>query len=206
MDERLEGPDRFDVSFRDGPYATWVRRALALVIDFFTVVALTVGSSVSLYVLLLLVAGPDSWLVRLVVRLVALGWWTLSLWFAAVTFLYSALLESSPWQGTLGKIVMGIKVTDVRGQRLSVLHALGRAVLKVLCLVVTGPFILIPVFRQRKQAFHDQWSGCLVLYRDYSEAASLIAPPSLEARERAAPPENQEGITARGAVQEPKRP
>jgi uncharacterized RDD family membrane protein YckC len=187
-----EGPDRFDISFRDGPHATWARRSLALAIDFGTVVAMTIGP----FILLLLCGPLPGWLDN---------WFTLGLWFVAVTLLYPTLLESSPLQGTLGKIALGLKVTDLQGQRLSVAHAFVRTLRKIICLGALGPFILIPVFGQRKQAFHDQWSDCLVLYRDYSGDTPPITPPSLDLREPVAPP-HQEGITARGGVQEPKRP
>src|ERR1700688_3252931 len=35
------------------------------------------------------------------------------------TWLYFALMESSPWQATLGKKLLGLYVTDIHGQRLT---------------------------------------------------------------------------------------
>src|SRR5208283_6213136 len=70
-----------------------------------------------------------------------------------VKWLYHAYFESSSWQGTPGKKVMSIYVTDLNGQRLSFLHATGRFFSKI----VTGliPFALgyiMAGFTERKQA------------------------------------------------------
>src|SRR5262245_18205594 len=43
---------------------------------------------------------------------------------------YFALLESSSWQATLGKLTLGIKVTDTHGNRISFGRATGRYFLK----------------------------------------------------------------------------
>lgn len=43
--------------------------------------------------------------------------------------LYFAILESSPWQATVGKRILGLRVTGVAGGRLSVSRALARSLL-----------------------------------------------------------------------------
>lgn len=50
---------------------------------------------------------------------------------------YGALLESSLWQATLGKRLMGLRVYDSQGRRLRVMHAAKRSLVK------EGPFILL---------------------------------------------------------------
>jgi uncharacterized RDD family membrane protein YckC len=82
------------------------------------------------------------------------------------TWLYFALLESSEWQGTAGKKVLGLIVTDMNGQRVSFMRASGRHFAKI----VSG---LIPLFigyilaglTQKRQALHDMIASCLVLRR-----------------------------------------
>jgi uncharacterized RDD family membrane protein YckC len=49
---------------------------------------------------------------------------------------YGALLESSPWQATLGKRLMGLRVYDSEGGRLKLFQAAGRNLVK------DGPFLL----------------------------------------------------------------
>ncbi len=46
--------------------------------------------------------------------------------------LYYALCESSPWQATLGKRLLGLRVTDLAGRRLSARRALLRALFRFL--------------------------------------------------------------------------
>src|SRR5881227_1557251 len=41
-------------------------------------------------------------------------------------WLYHAFLESSSWQGTIGKKVLGLRVTDIDGNRISFARATGR--------------------------------------------------------------------------------
>lgn len=46
-----------------------------------------------------------------------------------ITIAYYALMESSPTQGTLGKMLLGIKITDENGGRISIVTALERYVI-----------------------------------------------------------------------------
>lgn len=80
-----------------------------------------------------------------------------------VDLLYHALMESSPLQGTIGKIVVGMKVTTTDGKRPSFIKCLLRNGLRVLSMATLflGYFM---VFKDsRKQALHDKLSGCLVV-------------------------------------------
>jgi uncharacterized RDD family membrane protein YckC len=83
-----------------------------------------------------------------------------------VIFGYCSLLESSTAQGTIGKMVVGVKVTDMQGERISFGHALGRTFLKwfpiaMCCLFYFG--WMLAAFNDRKQALHDMLAGTLVL-------------------------------------------
>jgi uncharacterized RDD family membrane protein YckC len=75
-----------------------------------------------------------------------------------ISWLYWAVMESSPWQATLGKRLFGIQVTDLQGKRISMARATARHFGKI---ILVG-FILIP-FTARKQAFHDLIARCLVV-------------------------------------------
>ena len=77
-------------------------------------------------------------------------------------WLYFALMETSSRQATLGKIVVGIVVTDADGNRLSFGRATGRHFGKfVSALILMIGFIMI-AFTSRKQGLHDIMAGCLV--------------------------------------------
>ncbi len=79
-------------------------------------------------------------------------------------WLYYALLESSSWQGTLGKKVLGLAVTDTEGRRISFGRASGRYFAKfVTNLIPLFIGYILAGFTERKQAIHDMIAGCLVL-------------------------------------------
>lgn len=78
-------------------------------------------------------------------------------------WLYSALLESSAKQATLGKMALGIKVTDLDGNPISFGKASGRHFGKIVsALIVFIGFIMV-AFTERKQGLHDMMAGCLVV-------------------------------------------
>ena len=80
-----------------------------------------------------------------------------------LTWLYFACLESSKLQGSLGKLAVGIYVTDENGRRLGFGRATGRHFAKVLSGMVLGIGFLLAAFTARKQAMHDLIAGCLVV-------------------------------------------
>ncbi len=76
------------------------------------------------------------------------------LYFLAAAFYYAGL-ESSAGQATLGKRLLGIKVVDMQGRRLSFGHALGRWFAAALSYVTLYIGFLMAAFTARKQALHD---------------------------------------------------
>jgi uncharacterized RDD family membrane protein YckC len=83
-----------------------------------------------------------------------------------VTWLYHALMESSEWQATVGKRMLGLVVTDMAGQRVSFGRSTGRHFGKIVTNMVPA-FIgyIMAAFTERRQALHDMMAGCLVLRR-----------------------------------------
>jgi len=83
----------------------------------------------------------------------------------AANWVYEAYFLSSERQATLGKIALGITVTDVRGQSLS----FGQATLRHFATWLSGLTLLIGyiivAFTERKQALHDLIAGTVVLRR-----------------------------------------
>jgi uncharacterized RDD family membrane protein YckC len=80
-----------------------------------------------------------------------------------MSWIYYALLESSVWQATIGKKLLGLKVTDLAGNRISFARASGRFFGKILSGMILGIGFLMAGFTRRKQALHDILAGCLVL-------------------------------------------
>lgn len=85
------------------------------------------------------------------------GWW-----------LYYSLMESSRWQATLGKMALGLIVTDLNGNRLSFARATGRDLSKFISGMILGIGFFMAGFTEKKQALHDQVAGCLVVKRSWS--------------------------------------
>jgi|SRR5215831_3253437 len=78
-------------------------------------------------------------------------------------WLYFAVMESSPTQGTLGKMALGIKVTDLGSNRISFGRATGRYFGKIIsALILLIGFIMV-AFTEKKQGLHDIMAGCLVI-------------------------------------------
>lgn len=81
-----------------------------------------------------------------------------------INWLYYTLLESSSRQATLGKMALGIAVTDLSGNRIS----FGRANRRYWGKIVSGIILMIGFimvgFTERKQGLHDIMAGCLVLH------------------------------------------
>ena len=98
-------------------------------------------------------AGGSVLGVFLLIQVIAIG----GVW------LYYAFTESSGWQGTIGKKVLGLRVTDLNGNRVSFGRASGRFFAKI----VSGFTLLIGYimagFTEKKQALHDMIAGCLVV-------------------------------------------
>ena len=84
--------------------------------------------------------------------------------FVVARWLYFAAMESSSWQATVGKKVLGLYVTDMAGQRTSFARATGRNLGKfVTDLIPLAIGYILAGFTEKKQALHDMIAGCLVL-------------------------------------------
>jgi uncharacterized RDD family membrane protein YckC len=78
-------------------------------------------------------------------------------------WLYEALMESSSYQATLGKMILGLKVTDLNGNRISFERATGRHFAKWLSMMILFIGYIMVGLTDRKQGLHDMLAGTLVL-------------------------------------------
>jgi uncharacterized RDD family membrane protein YckC len=72
-------------------------------------------------------------------------------------------MESSERQATFGKIALGIKVTDLNGDRISFAKASGRHFAKIISAIILLIGYIMAAFDSKKQALHDKMAGTLVL-------------------------------------------
>ncbi len=83
------------------------------------------------------------------------------------TWLYFAFLESSEWQGTAGKKVLGLIVTDLQGHRVTFARASGRHFAKIVTsFIPLGIGYAMAGFTEKRQALHDMIASCLVLRKN----------------------------------------
>ncbi|WP_409422752.1 RDD family protein [Pseudaeromonas sp. ZJS20] len=80
-----------------------------------------------------------------------------------VQWLWYTLPESSSWQGSLGKKLLGIKVTDEQGQRIGFGRANARYWGKIVSTLTLGIGFLMVAFTRRKQGLHDIIAGTLLV-------------------------------------------
>lgn len=82
----------------------------------------------------------------------------------ACYLLYCALLESSRWQATLGKLALGIKVTGLHGERIGFGRAVARFVARLLSVLTLCLGYLLIAITKRRQGLHDLVAGTLVAF------------------------------------------
>ena len=80
-----------------------------------------------------------------------------------IGWLYFAVMESSTSQGTVGKMALGIKVTDTEGNKIGFLKATGRHFGKIISYIILGIGFIMIAFTQKKQGLHDMLAECLVV-------------------------------------------
>ncbi len=77
--------------------------------------------------------------------------------------LYYSFMESSKYQGTLGKMALGLIVTDANGAKLDFTKALIRNLGKIVSGFILCIGFIMAGFTDKKQALHDMMAGTLVV-------------------------------------------
>jgi uncharacterized RDD family membrane protein YckC len=95
-----------------------------------------------------------------------------------VAVLYYVIFESSTLQGTPGKLALGIKVTDERGERIGFGRALGRYLGKFVSNLTLFIGYLMPLFTSRREALHDKIAGTLVVNKQVAPEEVATAGPA----------------------------
>ncbi|HZB15383.1 MAG TPA: RDD family protein [Chryseolinea sp.] len=80
-----------------------------------------------------------------------------------IAILYWSIMESSKYQATVGKMALGLKVSDVDGQNLDFVKSLIRNVCKIISGMILGIGYIMAGFTEKKQGLHDIIAGTLVV-------------------------------------------
>jgi len=147
-------------------YSGFWKRLLALIIDgfVFTPVAVVLFASTGIFGIILH-PDPDRDFGAVLAAMVGVTILAMFLLLVAGHWLYYTLMESSRYQATLGKIVVGAIVTDLNGNRISFARANGRFFGKWISGVIFDIGFLMAAFTEKKQALHDILAGCLVIQK-----------------------------------------
>jgi uncharacterized RDD family membrane protein YckC len=92
-------------------------------------------------------------------------WRTLGLLLLAsivATWLYTSILQSSSRQATVGKMALGLIITDLDGNRISFARASGRYLATFLTNLTFGIGYLMVIWTKRKQTLQDKVAGTVV--------------------------------------------
>lgn len=120
-------------------YATFWARFFAIIID-------SIVLGIAQFIIGLVVTGYAINIISIVI-----GW------------LYYTLQESSDAQATIGKKALGLRVTDLNGNRITFLNATGRYFGKILSAIILLIGFIMAAFDSKGQALHDKLAGTLVL-------------------------------------------
>lgn len=139
-------------------YAGFWYRALALIIDTVISVVLTLV----IVVPLAFVMGAAMSSSYSLPEIEAAGGLLGNVFGVAVGWLYFTISESSSWQATPGKRMLGLRVADEAGNRIGFGRANGRYFAKFLSAIILGIGYLMVAFTDKKQGLHDKIAGTLV--------------------------------------------
>jgi len=84
-----------------------------------------------------------------------------------IWILYCIIMESSKYQGTFGKHIMGIKVIDENGTRLSFSRSIARNISKIVSYFIMALGFLWILFDKKKQGWHDKLSKTFVVNKEF---------------------------------------
>ncbi|HUF00434.1 MAG TPA: RDD family protein [Anaerolineales bacterium] len=96
-----------------------------------------------------------------------------------IYFVVMPIMESSKWQGTIGKRIMKLQITDREGDRVTFLRAFWRNIMRTV--VFYSYFLVVPLiyqyirFNKTRKLFHDELSGTVIGERLTGSAAAPIA-------------------------------
>lgn len=146
-------------------YASLTRRFIAAFIDGLFLGVLGFGSGMLLGGVLGLARIPMN---RVLLISTLVGW--------LLGAVYKIGLQCSEFQATVGKLAVGIKVTDRVGRRLTLLRSIGRYGGELLSMASLSVGYVMAGFTRRRQALHDMLAGTLVVRRDVTPETLTAVP------------------------------
>ncbi len=126
-------------------------RLLAVIIDYFIIFG------IYCVIAMMVVLFIDEKQLRIAVSLAGLAI------IPVAKMIYSILMEASSRQGTWGKVLLGLKVSDEHGVPIKSGRSILRNLSKILSAGTIGIGYIIGFFDKRQQCLHDRIAGTLVI-------------------------------------------
>jgi uncharacterized RDD family membrane protein YckC len=83
--------------------------------------------------------------------------------FLVIWYFFVAFLHASPWQATLGKKLLGLKVTDGNGDRISLGQSTVRFAAGFVSALIFCVGYMMAAWTKKKQCLHDMIAGTVVM-------------------------------------------
>lgn len=135
-------------------YAGFFRRLGAFIIDCFVFLFLFIFFGIMIG---MMEEMSNNFIIRILSR-------DLKLFSIILTWLYYAVMESSHHQGTVGKILLKIKVVSINGDRIDFFKATLRYFARYISGFIMMIGFLMPLFTEKKQALHDMIANCVIIH------------------------------------------
>ena len=123
--------------------------------------------SVIFSVILFLVAAAGAFLGKL-------GILVISVFCLLGPLLYWGLMQASVRQATFGKALLGLKVTNTSGERISLMRSLSRELAKYISAIPLMLGFLLAAFTGRKQALHDFVASTTVVREGHANVVAAL--------------------------------
>lgn len=138
------------ITFEARPIGFWARVVATIIDAVVTIIASFVVAIMAWMVIGMIGGDPE------------LHWQIVSI---VTSWLYCSLMEASGIQATLGKIVIGAKVVDANGEKLTFGKATGRHFAKFISTLLLFVGYIMVAFDERKRGLHDIMAGTYVISR-----------------------------------------
>jgi len=158
-----QNANTFGVQSGNVEYAGFGIRLLAWLIDFLVllflsfIIGLISGFFIAFLLIYVSIISADSSIVTSLSNFISgfIGF--------SVNLLYFTLFWSSKFQGTPGKILLGLKIVDANGNKISYSTALIRYISTIISSLLLGIGYLLIIFDGKKQALHDKFASTYVI-------------------------------------------
>ena len=103
---------------------------------------------------------------------IALRYFAFLLW-----IVYCAIMEATKYQGTVGKVLMDIKVVNASGSRLTIIESIIRNLTKILSYLPLALGFLWMLFNKKRRCWHDFLAGTFVVEDSKESKAQIETQP-----------------------------